>query len=91
MISEHTAMHTRSLTPVSADGMALTTTRSAAFRKRAGTVAGRALIMATALLRALVTYGNPPYFQLEQKGPVQQRLGPGLCRESDAFWPISQW
>jgi hypothetical protein len=91
MISEQTATHTRRLTPVSADGAELTTTRSAAMRKQVGIVASRALTMTAALLRAFAAYGNPPYFQLERRGPVQQWLGPGVSRESDSFWPISQW
>ena len=89
MISEHTAMDTRTLTPISAGGVGFTTTPT--LREQGGIVASRALTMTTALLRALAAYGNPPYFQLERRGPVQQWLGPGVCRESDSFWPISQW
>ena len=59
MMSVKTAMHTRTLTPASADGMAFTTTRSAALRKQVGIVASRALTITTGLLRALVGYGNP--------------------------------
>ncbi len=91
MISEQTAIDARTLTPVSTDGVGFTTTRSAALRKRVGIVASRALTMTAALLRALAAYGNPPYFQLERRGPVQQWLGPGVSRESDSFWPMSQW
>ncbi len=91
MISEQTAMDARTLVPVSTDGVGSTTTRSDALRKHVGIVASRVLTMTTALLRALAVYGNPPYFQLERSGPVQQRLGPGVSRESDSFWPISQW
>jgi hypothetical protein len=91
MISEQTAMHTRTLKPVSVNGVTFTTTRSAALRKQVGIFASRALTMTTALLRALAAYGNPPYFQLERRGPVQQWLGPGVSRESDSFWPMSQW
>jgi hypothetical protein len=85
MISDQTAMHARTLAPVSTDGVAFTSTRSTAVRKQVCIVASRTLTMTIALLRALAAYGNPPYFQLERRGPVQQRLAPGVSRESDSF------
>ena len=91
MMSEQTASHARTLTPVSAPGVAFTRTRSAALAKQVGIVASQALTITTGLLRALAGYGNPPYLELERRGPVQQRLGRGVIRESDTFWPISQW
>jgi hypothetical protein len=44
-----------------------------------------------ALLRFRVVWGTPSLFQFERRGPVQRRLGPGLSRDSDAFWPVSEW
>ncbi len=32
---------------------------------------------AGSLLRALARWGNPGFFELERRGPVQTRLGPG--------------
>jgi hypothetical protein len=43
------------------------------------------------MLRARVFWGTPSFFQFERQGPVQQRLGPGLTRESGSFWTISRW
>jgi hypothetical protein len=47
----------------------------------------RIAIAPGSLLRALARWGNPGFFELERRGPVQTRLGPGLSRESDSFWP----
>jgi hypothetical protein len=43
-----------------------------------------------ALLRFRV-WGTPALFQFERQGPVQRQLGPGLSRDSDAFWAVSEW
>ena len=46
---------------------------------------------AGSLLSALARWGNPGFFEFERRGPIQTRLGPGLSRESDSFWPLSEW
>ena len=38
-----------------------------------------------------ILWGTPAFFQFERGGPVHQRLGPGLSRESDSFWAVSEW
>ena len=43
------------------------------------------------IARGRIFWSTPAFFELEHKGPVHQRLGPGLSRESDSFWPISEW
>ena len=35
--------------------------------------------------------GNPAFFEFERRGANRNRLGPGLSRESDSFWPLSEW
>jgi hypothetical protein len=61
----------------------------------AWSVAPRCLCFITngagSLLRALVRWANPGFFELERRGPVSTRLGPGLSRECDSFWPLSEW
>jgi hypothetical protein len=43
------------------------------------------------IAQARVFWSTPAFFEFERGGPVHQRLGPGLSRESDSFWPISEW
>jgi hypothetical protein len=54
-------------------------------------VAGTVHHLAVSVLRARVFWGTPAFFQFERMGPVHQRLGPGLSRESDSFWVVSEW
>jgi hypothetical protein len=44
-----------------------------------------------ALWRALAAWGNPSFFELERRTCEHRRLGPGVSRVSDSFWPISEW
>jgi hypothetical protein len=97
MISEQTATHT----PTSAlrvhsfaeasDVVELTTTRSTAWRDGLNVLTTHARTVANALLGAVALGVSPSYFELERRGPTQARLGPGLSRESDSFWPLSEW
>jgi hypothetical protein len=43
------------------------------------------------IAKGRIFWGTPAFIEFEHKGPVHQRLGPGLSRESDSFWPISEW
>ena len=47
--------------------------------------------MAAALWRALAAYGSPSFFELERRAPEHRRLGPGVSRVSDSFWPLTDW
>jgi hypothetical protein len=40
------------------------------------------------LLRALAAHGNPSFFEFERRGAIHHRLGPGVQRVSDSFWPM---
>jgi hypothetical protein len=97
MISEQTAAHTsRQALPLHAFGSTaisaeVTDVQTTAWRKRLQTVARHASTLTMALLGALSSSVHPSYFDLEQLGPTHQRLGPGLSRESDSFWPLSEW
>jgi len=42
------------------------------------------------LLGALASYGNPSFFEFERQEPAYQRLGGGVSRVSDSFWPVSE-
>jgi hypothetical protein len=64
---------------------------SSAWRTGASAIVERARHGAISLWHVLASCGNPGYFEFERRGPVQQRLGPGLSRESDSFWPLSEW
>jgi hypothetical protein len=48
-------------------------------------------IATVAVLHALAAYGSPSFFELERRGPEYRRLGPGLSRVSDSFWPLTDW
>jgi hypothetical protein len=95
MIAEQTALQrpTRStiapatFTPA-IDALPATATLPTAWARRLSDVVADAAI---GVLRAVGRSGNPPYFELERRGPVERRLGPGLYRVSDSFWPISEW
>jgi len=45
----------------------------------------------TGAVSALAYVGNPGYFELERKVSVQTKVGPGISRLSDSFWPLSEW
>jgi len=98
MISEQTAAHTPTsalrVQPFaeSSDAVELTTTHSAEFRYRLHVLAAQAARVVTKALPGAIASGvSPSYFDLERYGPSQTRLGPGLSRESDSFWPLSEW
>jgi hypothetical protein len=97
MIFEQTATHTpehalrvRRLADMG-NVVEFTGFRSTGWQKRLPGVVTQAKTATAALLRALASVGSPAFFELERRGPTQQRLGPGLIRESDSFWPLSQW
>jgi hypothetical protein len=47
--------------------------------------------LATAVWRALTAWGNPSFFEFGRRAPEHHRLGPGLSRVSDSFWPLTEW
>jgi hypothetical protein len=47
--------------------------------------------MAIVLWRALAAWGNPSFFELERRAPEHRRLGPGVNRVADSFWPLTDW
>jgi hypothetical protein len=47
--------------------------------------------MGASLLHLGVLWGTPSFFEFERRAPVQRRLGPGLSRDPDSFWPVSEW
>jgi hypothetical protein len=65
--------------------------RSEERRKCRPVFAPRVKAAAIALLGTVASWGNPRFFERERRDPTFQRLGPGLGRESDSFWPLSQW
>jgi hypothetical protein len=69
----------------------VTGTRSTRWRKPLDVVAAQAKTVIVALLGAVASGVSPSYFDLARRGPTTQRLGPGLSRESDSFWPLSEW
>jgi hypothetical protein len=96
MISEHTAIHTPThrLTIRSPDvqpSVALDDAvecpgiRSTSSRMRLWTIS-----MAIVLWRALAAWGNPSFFELERRAPEHRRLGPGVSRVSNSFWPLTE-
>jgi hypothetical protein len=97
MISEQTATHTSSSAlhtqsfAQTSDVVYLTTTRSAGWRHRLQVLAAQARAVTVRLLGAVASGLGPSYFELERRAPIQTRLGPGLSRESDSFWPLSEW
>ena len=92
MISEHAAIHT----PVRAPGVRPSATlhdavecpgiQSAGSRVRSWSIS-----MAIALWRALAASGSPSFFEFERRAPEHRRLGPGVSRLSDSFWPLTEW
>ena len=97
MISEQTATHVPNPAPHvrrladMGNVVEFTGSHSTGWRQRLPAVVTQARTATIALLGALASVGSPSFFQLERRGPTQQRLGPGLIRESDSFWPLSQW
>jgi hypothetical protein len=97
MISEQTATHTP-IAAVRAQSFAqpgtvinVASTRSTGWRTRLHVVITQAKAVTIVLLRVLASFGSPSFFELERRGPNHQRLGPALSRESDSFWPPSEW
>ena len=97
MISEHTAIHTPThrstsrspdVQPAVAvdDAVECPGIRSTSSRMRRWIIS-----LAIALWRALAAWGNPSFFELERRGPEHRRLGPGVSRVSDSFWPLTDW
>jgi len=97
MISEHTATHTPR------HGLAIHGPKvrpSAAFDNAVECAGIRSKDSRTrlwtssvtiALWHALTEWCKPSFFELERRAPEHRRLGPGLSRESDSFWPLSEW
>ena len=54
-------------------------------------VANAAASTSISVPRVRTLWGTPAFFQFERRGPAHQRLGPGLSRESDSFWAVSEW
>ncbi len=92
MISEQTATHalTRPFAKTGAV-IAITDSRSTGWQARLQGVVAHTKRLPITVLGALAAYGNPSFFQFERRGPTVQRLGAGLTRESDSFWPLSDW
>jgi hypothetical protein len=55
------------------------------------TIASRGRKATMSTLRALASYGSPPFFEFERRGPARTNLGAGVSRASDSFWPLSPW
>jgi hypothetical protein len=97
MISEQTATSTPTralpVRPVADMALAVevTSIRSTGWRTRLRVFAEQTKAVTIALLGALASSVRPSFFELERRGPTHQRLGPGLSRESDCFWPLSEW
>jgi hypothetical protein len=95
MISELTAAHTSTrashFRPFAGAVADFTGVRTSDWLKRFQVVAKHASTLVMALLSSLSSGVRPSYFELEQRGPTHHRLGPGLSRESDSFWPLSEW
>ena len=92
MISEQTATHV--LTRPFAETVtviAVTDARSTGWQAPLQVVVAHTKALTISVLGALASCGNPSFFQLERRGPTHERLGPGLSRESDSFWPLSNW
>jgi hypothetical protein len=92
MISEQTATHalTRPFAETGAV-IAVTDPRSTGWQARLQVVVAHTKALTITVLGALGSYGNPSLFEFERRGPTHQRLGAGLSRESDSFWPLSDW
>ena len=58
---------------------------------RLSAVCDSATARARSLLQARAIRPTAWYFQLERRGPIEVRLGPGLTRPSDSFWAHSEW
>ena len=69
----------------------VTDTRSTGWPERLQVVVRHASTLTISVLGALASSVRPSYFELERRGPTHQRLGPGLSRESDSLWPLSEW
>jgi hypothetical protein len=98
MIAEQTAMHnpTSALPacPFDAGDVAgvvdVNGSRAEERRHWRQVFADKAKAVTVTVLGALAAWGSPSFFELERRGPTVQRLGPGLSRESDSFWPLSE-
>lgn len=98
MIAEQTALQTpadctTTPTPFGSSNVAagFTDTRPAGWAELLQAIARQARSAARTVLGAVASASTPTFFDLERQGPVQRRLGPGLSRESDSFWPLSEW
>jgi hypothetical protein len=69
----------------------LLTSRSTGWRDRLQMLAAHTRALTIAMLGAVASGVSPSYFELEHRAPTQTRLGPGLSRESDSLWPLSEW
>ena len=97
MISERTAIHTPThrltvrrpgVRPSAAldEAVVRPGTRSTGSRKMLWIMS-----MTIALWRALARWGSHSFFEFERRAPEHRRLGPGVSRVSDSFWPLSEW
>jgi hypothetical protein len=97
MISERTAIHTPTHRPTirrpggrpsaaQDDPVECPGIGSTGSRKRPPIIS-----MTIALWRALARWGSPSFFEFERRAPEHRRLGPGVSRVSDSFWPLSEW
>jgi hypothetical protein len=102
MIADHTSIRTPThrvmtgtprVSPVVGPGeiVECPASRSTGWRSALPVVVKHVATVTTALLSALGSWANPSFFEPGRGGPAEQRLGPGLSRESDSFWPLSQW
>ena len=80
MISERTSLHSPTLR-----------VRTSTCVHSIHVVAERVQTVLLSLFGACALYGNPSFFEVERQGPVRHRLGPGVSRVSDLFWPVSEW
>jgi hypothetical protein len=65
--------------------------RSAIWRIRICRVRAWTRNNAVALLRTFGHFGNPGFFEFERRRSAPTRLGPGISREPDSFWPLVDW
>jgi hypothetical protein len=66
-------------------------TRFTVWQARLQVVAAQARAVGIAVLETLAARETTWDVESERRGPIHQRLGPGLRRESDSFWALSEW
>jgi hypothetical protein len=73
------------------DAADFTGTRTGRWHARLRTIAKRGREKCMSLLGASFFWGCPSFLELERQSPVHLRLGPGVSRDSDSFWAVSEW